>query len=123
MYGYAGPCPMCGSGIVAEVPEFSGATVSTTCESCEVQLLLSKSSSGANLRIPKASRREMPKHLVDAVREKLPPRPWPTHIHKSIAADLNVSNSVVSRIIGHLIEQGYFPLTGESGDDQPPNEP
>lgn len=110
MYEYTGVCPMCSSEITEQVPDHAGATVSTTCESCDVQLLLSKSSGGANLRIPKGSRREMPQKLVDAVHDRLPQRPWPTHIHKSIATELGVSNSVATKIIGNLIEQGHFPI-------------
>ena len=113
IYEFSGGCPLCQTAVNAEVPDFAGAMSTIICSSCDVKLVLSKSSAGANLRIPKATRKQMPQKLVDAVIAKLPDRPWPTHIHKSIATELGVSNGAISRIIGHLIEQGHFPLEAE----------
>ena len=123
MYEFTGLCPLCSSNICEQVPNYAGAMVSITCNSCDVQLLLSKSSSDANLRIPKGSRRQMPQKLVDTVFDKLPQRPWPTHIHKTIATEMGVSNSVVSRIIGHLIEQGNFPPESKPESVETPTAP
>ncbi|MEZ6138686.1 MAG: hypothetical protein R3C53_27695, partial [Pirellulaceae bacterium] len=111
-------CPLCSSGVESQIPDFLGGMVTLNCKKCDVELLASRAGSGVNLRIPKGNSRQVPSRIVELVRERLPKRPWPTHIHKSIAADLNLSNGVVSRAIGRLIEQGFFPLDDANSTEQ-----
>ena len=120
MYEFVGNCPVCVTEIREQIPAYAGAMITPTCPNCEVRLLLSKTATDANLKIPRAKRNEISSQVVGAVREKLPDRPWPKHIHKTIATELKLSNSIVSRAIGSLIEQGYFPLeeNGESNAEK-----
>jgi len=79
-----------------------------------VILFASRASDGVNLRVTKGEQRKLPKGLYDAVVSRLPERPWPVFIHKAIAAELGISNSVVSQIIGKIVESGQFPLPAQS---------
>jgi len=109
MYKYFGECPLCSSDIDKEVANHPGASVSFECYSCGSKLILSKSTEGANLRIPKGYRKQTPQKLVELVLDKLPQQPWPQHVHKTIAKELGISNGAASRAIGKLIESGAFP--------------
>lgn len=46
--------------------------------------------------------------IIKKIKEKLPEQPWPTGIHKIIAAELGVSNKMVSGAIQQLIGKGVF---------------
>ncbi len=46
--------------------------------------------------------------FINAVKELLPPQPWPTSIHKIIASQLGCTNAKVSRTIEALIQNGTF---------------
>lgn len=110
MFEFVETCPLCTADVAGEIPDHSGAMVSIVCGRCEVALLVSRSNAGVNTRIPRSSRKKVPDRIVELVRVLLPPRPWPQYIHKRIASDLNLSNSVVSLAIGRLLSDGFFPL-------------
>lgn len=111
MHEYEGGCPLCKFEFNGQIPDYAGAIVNHQCDNCGSGLIVSRSSTGVNIKTPKSGKQKLlPSKLTDAVRQKLPQRPWPTYIHKSIAKDLGVSNQMVSRIIGKLIDNGEYPL-------------
>ena len=111
MHKFEGDCPACNETISSELPDYAGALISEECEQCGTKLIASRSREGVNIRTPKSAKTKvMPGKLIEAVREKLPQRPWPTYIHKTIAKELEVSNGTVTRIISHLIDKGEYPL-------------
>lgn len=52
--------------------------------------------------------RILDEELLIKIKEKLPPQPWETGIHKKIAFELEVSNKLVSIAIQQLIAKGIF---------------
>lgn len=44
--------------------------------------------------------------LLFRVKDKIPARPWPKHIHKMIASELEIQNQLVQKCINILIERG-----------------
>lgn len=59
-------------------------------------------------RLDSFATRVLDEDLLEKIRLKLPNQPWPTGIHKVIAADLNVSNKLVSVAIQQLISKSIF---------------
>lgn len=114
MFEFVDSCPICKSSVTGQIPDYPGSTLAVSCGRCEIHLIASRSSAGVNLRVPKGEQRKLPRSLYDAVFSRLPARPWPTYVHKAIAKELGVSNSVVSQIIGTIIEAGHFPLPAQS---------
>lgn len=51
-------------------------------------------------------RTEISDYLLEKIFEKIPPRPWPMHLHKTIATELKVQNKLVERCIAKLISEG-----------------
>jgi hypothetical protein len=58
---------------------------------------------------PKTGPHRLTEELLAEVLHRLPPRPWPTGIHKEIAAILHVSNSMVTKAIDELTQRGQIP--------------
>jgi hypothetical protein len=52
--------------------------------------------------------RVLDENLLDKIKNLLPIQPWPTGIHKTIAAEIQVSNKIVSIAIQQLIAKGVF---------------
>ena len=52
--------------------------------------------------------RSITEKTIQLVQKELPPQPWPTGIHKTIAAKLGLSNSESSYAIHVLISRGIF---------------
>lgn len=51
-------------------------------------------------------RNEITEKLLERVFEKIPPKPWPRHIHKIIAFQLEIQNSLAESCITKLISEG-----------------
>jgi hypothetical protein len=50
----------------------------------------------------------MPDEFVEEVRKRLPPQPWPSGIHRTVALEMNAAEKQVSRAIKLLIRQAVF---------------
>lgn len=118
MFGFSEECPVCHVAIQSQIPDYTGAMHFIECTKCNMRLIASRASDGVNLRVPKDEQRKLPKSLYDAVFSRLPARPWPVFIHKAIAAELGISNSVVSQLIGKIVEAGHFPLPTQGSDGE-----
>jgi hypothetical protein len=51
---------------------------------------------------------DLDESLLSRVAAALPEQPWPTGVHKSVAAELGLSNGTVSDAIQLLIQRGQF---------------
>lgn len=47
-------------------------------------------------------------YLLNKVKEKLPKPPWPKHIQKTIATELEIQNKLAQKCIEILIKEGHF---------------
>lgn len=47
-------------------------------------------------------------YLLNKVKERLPNPPWPKHIQKTIASDLEIQNNLAQKCIDQLIREGHF---------------
>jgi hypothetical protein len=108
MYHFDAPCPVCSSMFHGEIPDYRGTMEHMACPSCSMPLKISRSTEDINIRLDGSLREHLPQKLVEAVMKRLPEQPWPKHIHKEIADDLGVSNTLVQRIIGSQIAQGVL---------------
>ncbi len=61
-----------------------------------------------NSDIREFSTRILDDEVLAKIQDKLPVQPWETGIHKIVAAELNVSNKLVSMAINQLIAKGIF---------------
>ncbi|WP_281228295.1 hypothetical protein [Flavobacterium aquiphilum] len=63
-------------------------------------------------RVPKPETISEPRFLDEkiilTIKEKLPPQPWETGVHKKVASELGISNKLVSIAIQQLIGKGVF---------------
>ncbi|WP_158267601.1 potassium channel family protein [Adhaeribacter arboris] len=47
-------------------------------------------------------------YLLFKVKDSLPPQPWPKHIHKKIATELEIQNLLAQKCIDRLIKDGHI---------------
>lgn len=106
IYSFLTICPICSNDFKEELPDWQGAMKRVECEKCGFPLIISKTADDVNTKVYKPFRRKITEKLINLVFEKLPERPWPTEIHKEIAKELGLSNSMVTRAINHLINSG-----------------
>lgn len=59
---------------------------------------------------------EITPSLLTRVMHSLPSRPWPPHVHKLVASELRIANSLAQRAITILMRAGHFP-----DPNSPPN--
>ncbi len=100
-------CPLCKSSIPNNIPNIPGALKKITCRECELQIIVTKKKDGVNIKTGYA--KNIPQKVLDIVLDKLPPQPWEKSIHIKIAEELGLSNTVVNKAIGVLLNQGKFP--------------
>jgi predicted RNA-binding Zn-ribbon protein involved in translation (DUF1610 family) len=105
-------CPSCGAeGTLPLDPAPSG-VASGTCPQCGQGLTLTRTADYSvrvrPLAHPSASCQPITGELMERIRTRLPKQPWPTGVHREVAAELGISPSVVSRAIQELIKTGEF---------------
>jgi hypothetical protein len=103
-------CPSCKAVLDIGVDPVTGGSASTQCAECGGEIGVVRTKEG--LRIRSIIQFENPSDLtgdfLDLVRQKLPPQPWPTGVHKVVANDLTVNPHRVSLAIHELISRGIF---------------
>ena len=52
--------------------------------------------------------RYLDEKIILTIKERLPPQPWETGVHKKVASELRMSNKLVSIAIQQLIGKGVF---------------
>lgn len=118
-------CLKCGIQYPIELGNWLGAITNSSCPSCGLQIKITRSRSGANV---KAERQVGPpmleppsqlpsepdmepgdlEELMAKVRQGLPPQPWPKGMSRKLARELGLAHSQVNRIISELIRRGEF---------------
>lgn len=104
-------CPQCGNEGAVRLDPVPGGLGSSTCKGCGQWLTFTRTADGVRVRLGADAIPEpegVTGELIEQVRSKLPVQPWPTGIHREIAAELGVHASLVSRAIGQLIQRGDF---------------
>lgn len=105
-------CPSCQALVDLKLNNFPGATSDALCESCDMQIRAVRQVDGSvrvkSLKKKVIAAKELTEEFICDVKYRLPPQPWEKHIHKIIASELGVSNSMVQRAIRHLIDKGEF---------------
>jgi hypothetical protein len=62
--------------------------------------------------VPESVETAISEEVLSKVRELLPPRPWPTGIHRDVAGRLDISEKLASRYIRELLRRGEFAVLG-----------
>lgn len=118
-------CLMCGIDYPVDLGNWLGAIATSSCPSCGLQLRISRSRSGANVRAERQASApmiepapELPpapvsetmelEDLVARIRQELPPQPWPKGTSQKVARKLGVAQTQVNRVITELIRRGEY---------------
>lgn len=114
-------CLMCGIQYPVDLGNWLGAITTSTCPSCGLQIKVSRSRSGANIRAERQESTpalepaaELPvespdfEDLLEKVRQGLPPQPWPKGTSRKVARQMGLAQSQVNRVITELIRRGEF---------------
>lgn len=108
-----GDCPACGYQNRCGLDELVGASIEFECKECGTPLRGLRSSNGFELVISnrvQAVKRRAPLtlELLNAIKEALPPQPWPRGTREKVAVALNLDDKVVQKGIAQLIMRGDF---------------
>ena len=101
-------CPFCKAVLEVAMDPVPGGSASTKCSECGGEVSIVRAKDGLRIRSVTefSSGNEMTDAFVDLVRQKLPPQPWPSGMHKTIAADLDTNPHRVSLAVQELIRRG-----------------
>lgn len=104
-------CPSCGAEGQAELDPVPGGSIVSNCTGCGCVITLVRATDGVKVRIaaqPGGVVIPLSSEIIEQVRSKLPPQPWPTGVHKKIALDLNIPLGTARRAVTELIRSGDF---------------
>lgn len=102
-------CPECGFVVEYRQKPLVSSRKFIKCEECGTKLLSTWNlEEGFLVEVKSQSDHTVDEGLVESVRVKLPPQPWPKGISSLISQDLNVSHTKVTRAINTLIKRGVF---------------
>jgi ssDNA-binding Zn-finger/Zn-ribbon topoisomerase 1 len=122
------PCPSCNTAVAIELDPVPGGTANGKCGNCSSEFTAIRGVADIRTRIGATQPPQIPeptKEIVDLVRKQLPPQPWPTGIHRMIAASLGLPAQTVSKAVNKLISDGVFvsQSNGKIVSQQSPNYP
>ena len=106
-------CPKCQVSMTVLLDSGPFSSTTTVCKSCncivrvvrQLKGITVKQQGKAPVTNPEATFTE---ELIALVSSKLPPQPWPTGIHKTVAQELGLPQATVTRVIQELIRRGAF---------------
>lgn len=105
-------CPTCSTEQSIGLDEWPSASTTVPCISCEATLRVSRADNGESIRVAIPSQQKpiepLTPEIIEKVRAKLPPQPWPKGIHQLVATELDVRPTTVQKAIQHLIRTGAF---------------
>jgi hypothetical protein len=103
-------CPLCKAALELAMDPVHWRSTSTRCAECGAEVSIVRAKAGLRIRsvIEPSYGNGPTEDFVDLVRQKLPPQPWPTGTHKTVAAELDTKPHLVSKAIQELIRRGVF---------------
>ncbi len=105
-------CQNCGAESSALLDVLPYASVLIKCSSCNSSIRLIRKPDGIDLRYSapteKPIERVLSKEVLDLIKNKLPPQPWPIGIHKEVSVKLGLPSGLVWGAIDKLIKRGDF---------------
>lgn len=105
-------CESCKNTISAALSTFPGSATALDCEKCKAKYRMIRTVDGTiTLRRIEAAlpiAKELTPDLLEKVKLALPDQPWERGIHKAVANEVGLSNSLVTKAIRKLIEDGTF---------------
>lgn len=102
-------CPHCQGLCEVMLQNTTGSTDTIKCIHCGGEVRVSRAATEVRTK-PLEGVPKLDEDLISSVEKKLPEQPWPRHIHKKIASELNVSNNIAQAAIQELIRRGKFKL-------------
>jgi DNA-directed RNA polymerase subunit RPC12/RpoP len=127
-------CPSCNAPISLKLSNKPGSLVDLMCANCSLPLSASRAKEGFKIRVknslsivssqppeagpvsqmPSPHPPEISPEIIQAVKEAMPPQPWPVDAHKEVASRLKLDAYTVRRAINQLIKCGDFKLQLDS---------
>ena len=109
-------CPICNEVLEDSLSNIPYTKQIVSCENCgnkikttrniDMGLTIAAITTAVQLEKPKSI--PIDEKLLLKVQESLPNQPWPTAIHKTVAEQLTIPNSIAYKCISELIKQGKF---------------
>ena len=105
-------CPACRHSSTVSLDELPGTMLTAPCIHCTANLRITRGPNAINV-VDLATTSLQPKftltnELLDAVKQHLPPQPWPKGTAKAVAERLGLPLPHVQRAVQQLIRQGDF---------------
>jgi hypothetical protein len=106
-------CPSCGEKTNIFLDNFPASSAISVCKSCKVTYRIVRTIDGVEIKAivpaqPIRKKDPLSEEVIEQVRLKMPPQPWPTGVHRKIAEQLNLPAPLVTRAISVLIHKGIF---------------
>lgn len=106
-------CPQCGREVQFALNTYPSSSIPVSCENCNANIQASRSRDGkVNIRLTSKAQLEgaiqLTEEIISKVKDLLPNQPWPKSIHKQVAKQLGLSNSIVQKAVEELIKRRIF---------------
>ncbi len=105
-------CPACNASLTLPLQNVPGTNLVHICSSCAKTLQTTRTVNGIVTKLrPFISSDKVDANdpdVIEKVRNLLPDQPWPSGIHRTIAATLGIKPGIVTDIIQGLIQSGRF---------------
>lgn len=109
------PCPSCGATCEVSLDTYPHSSAVVACQDCKKMITVTRTLDGIGSQLQaiqtkatQTSNESLTEELIQSVRDNLPPQPWPTGIHKSVADKLGLPPKLVSEAITTLIRRGVY---------------
>lgn len=129
-------CPSCGKLNEISLDNLPHSDINVHCKQCSANLRISRLPNGEiKIKIIDAQQllkpnptKPMTEELLESVFNELPAQPWPSGVHKDVAAKLQINNTTSNKAINILIKQKrvnpqidgvvYLPKSDEKGNTE-----
>ena len=104
-------CGSCANELSVALDPLQGSAVETECPKCKSQIRVYRDSQlNARFKIVGQPTNEstLSEEIIERVKSSMPPQPWETGSHRTVAEQLNLHPAVVSAAIQILIKRGVF---------------
>jgi predicted Zn finger-like uncharacterized protein len=103
-------CPSCHVPGALDLDPLPGAIGTGHCSDCGRGITLVRAADGVRTRltVERLTHSGITNELVEAIRLSLPEQPWPSGVHRQVADKLQLTSTMVSKVIQKLIKDGVF---------------